>query len=532
MTDHLDDAQAVAWAAAHDHGHDYSSLLEGVRTSFSAAATHSHLFATGAAGLNELYLDSLPALRQLHNCSACRNFIRLYGGLVGITEGGETVPAMWNPEAVPAFYRPAFSALRDAVKKARVTSLFLTKRTVWGQPVTGKWQHMSAAPPVGLVYRERALTALQATAAARENFKTVATALAEFSVAMLDQALRLLEADALARSEKFIGPVKWLRALHDRPKGQRGENVLWRAIAAAPEGYCHPKASVIGPLLNDIAAGLPFAEIKARFDAKMAPLRYQRPQAAPTASNIKAAEALVEKLAIAPALERRFARIEDLQTIWKPVAEQPPAPTGGVFGHLRPKKSAGEVRPIELPAVTMTWEKFARTVLPVSQKLEITVPSRGSFIALTTTVHADAPPILKWDHEVERNPVAWYVYPNGSPAHQWGLTAGTWAKITALALMPTMWGSRPMPFISEGVVAIIEGAVDSHDGGNALFPECLKDDLHGVRATIEAYSCSARLAGRETASACGYDIRKSSANCVLRSFSKGSWSTYRIDRWD
>jgi hypothetical protein len=86
-------------------------------------------------------------------------------------------------------------------------------------------------------------------------------------------------------------------------------------------------------------------------------------------------------------------------------------------------------------------------------------------------------------------------------------------------------------FISEGVVAIIEGAVDSHDGGNALFPECLKDDLHGVRATIEAYSRSARLAGRETASACGYDIRKSSANCVLQSFSKGSWSTYSIDRW-
>jgi hypothetical protein len=130
---------------------------------------------------------------------------------------------------------------------------------------------------------------------------------------MLDQALRLLEADALARSEKFIGPVKWLRALHDRPTGQRGENVLWRAIAAAPEGYCHPKASVIGPLLNDIASGLPFAKIKARFDAKMAPLRYQRPQAAPAALNIKAAEARVEKLAIAPALERRFARIEDLR---------------------------------------------------------------------------------------------------------------------------------------------------------------------------------------------------------------------------
>jgi hypothetical protein len=168
----------------------------------------------------------------------------------------------------------------------------------------------------------------------------------------------------------------------------------------------------------------------------------------------------------------------------------------------------------------------------VAQQLEISVPSRGRFVALTTAVHADAPPILKWDCEDERNPVAWYVYPNGSPAEQWSLTGGKWAKITALALMPTMWGARPMPFISEGVVAIVAGAVDRRDAGNALFPEFLKDDLHPVRATIEAYSRSARFAGREAASACGYDIRKSSADCVLRSFNKGSWSTYRIDRWD
>lgn len=518
-------------AAGDDPERDYSVLLESIHASFAAVtAAHTHLFATDAAGLNELYLDSLPADRQGHNCAACRQFISRYGGLVGITKSGDTVPAMWDPQAVPDFYRPAVSRLHDAVKKARVTSLLVSGQPVWGRPVTGTWRHLAVEPPAAMIHRERAVTAAQFAAAKRDNLKTVSAALREWTVPMLDQALRILEAGAVDRAEKFVAPVRWLRDLHGRPKGRRGDNVLWRAIAAAPEGYCHPKASVIGPLLADIAAGLPFATIKARFDAKVGPLIYQRPQAAPTAGNIKAAEALVDRLGLAPALERRFARLDDVQTIWRPRSEPQPA-GGGVFGHLLPKQAA-QVRPVDLPEVTITWEKFARTVLPAAERLEINVPSHGHFIALTTAAHADPPPILKWDREAERNPVSWYVYPNGSPAQQWGLTGGNWAKVTAIVPLPTLWGTRPMPFLGEGVAAVIEGAVDGANRDSALFPENLKNDLHAVRATIEAYSRSAALSGRETASACGYDIRSSSADCVLRSLNGGSWTTYRVDRWD
>jgi hypothetical protein len=205
-------------------------------------------------------------------------------------------------------------------------------------------------PSAALVYREGALTAGQAMAAAKENFRTVATALGEMKVPMLDEAIRILQAGAVARSEKFIAPVKWLRALHDRPKGKLGENIMWREIASAPEGYCHPRASVVGSLLEDIAAGLPFDTIKARFDAKLGPLIYQRPQAAPTAGNIKAAEELVAKLGIAPSLERRFARLDELRANWVPAVAKEAAPTGGVFrppeGKGRrqrsPRRSAGE----------------------------------------------------------------------------------------------------------------------------------------------------------------------------------------------
>ena len=100
---------------------------------------------------------------------------------------------------------------------------------------------------------------------------------------------------------------------------------------------------------------------------------------------------------------------------------------------------------------------------------------------------------------------------------------------------PTLWGSRPSPFLAEGVVLVLDGAMDSHkDAGNALFPENLKEELHGARATIEAYSRRVQIGGREGVLASGYDVRKGSGStdCTLRVLASGAWTTYRIDRWD
>ncbi len=508
-----------------NHDHDYSALLSSARASFVAAVrSQDHLFLTDAEGLNEIYLKALPGERQVHTCSCCRRFIESYGRLVAIGDDGETVPVMWNPEGVPEFYHAAFAALSTRVKRARVTSLFLTKQAIWGTPETGEWSHLSVAPPAQLIYRERALTAGQAMAAARENLRTVATALSELKPAWLDEALRLLTNGHLARSEKFVGPAKWLRGLHDRPKGRLGENLLWRAIAAAPEGYCHPKASVLGPLLDDIAAGLPFTEIKARFDAKLGPLVYQRPQAAPSAGSIRMAEELVEKLGIARSLERRMARLEEIETVWTPPVPMAKPARGGIFGHLK-AKGEEEMR-VAMPPVTVTWEKFTRTGLAIgAEKLELYVPPKGRFIGLTTVVHPDAPPILKWDRDEARNPVAWYCYPNGSEAAQWGLAAGSWVTVSAIALFPNLWGSNPLPFLSEGVVLILDGAADSRTGtGNAIFPECLRDELHGARSVIEAYSKAASLADRDKATAC-------CCGCLPQAHGPPTVSTGGIKKW-
>ena len=51
-----------------------------------------------------------------------------------------------------------------------------------------------------------------------------------------------------------------------------------------------------------------------------------------------------------------------------------------------------------------------------------------------------------------------------------------------------------MPHLGGGVTLVLRGAADTRTGqGNALFPATLRDDLHQIRATVEAYSRAAMI---------------------------------------
>lgn len=525
-------AVAVAAAPVHDHDADYAALLAAVHMSFDGVAQHP-MFRTDAADLFNAYLANLPAEHQVHTCSCCRRFVNDFGGLVTITAEGRSLPAMWDGD-VPDFYAPAVAALKKAVAKARVTGPFLTADKVLGTPQTGTWTHFSARPQ--RLHKHALLTANQAAAAKREGFGTVARALTDFTPAMLAEGIRVLESDALSRAERFLSPVRWLLDLHEaraRAKDARlRDNLLWRAVATAPDGFCHPRSGMVGTLLEDIAAGLPFADVKRRWEAKVHPLQYQRPQAAPSAGNLAEAERIVEKLGIARSLERRFARLDEIEAVWRPTAPKPAAAGGSVFGHLKPKGAADI--DVALPAQTMTWEKFARVVLPEAQEISAYLSGNAPFTTYTTALHADAPPILRWDRDDRRNPVAWYLWHGGSPPQQYGLPSG-WNRIAAICPLPTMWGDDPSPHLGEGFVLMIEGARESRtEGHTALFPECLRSELHSIRSVIEAHSRSGRLHGAESGTASGLDLRKGNKafGYRLRVTAGGKFTDYTIDRWD
>jgi len=533
--------RAKAKPPRHDHDADWAALLTAVREAFiRATLVGGTLFETKTTDLADVFLDNIMGDEyQTHNCTACKSFLRHYGGLVTITENGHTTSVLWDEEAVPAFYRESVFELRRAVERAAVIGPFLSPLVQWGIPKTDIWTHMAVWAPKP--YTHPLLTAGQAMAALRENFQTVERALHDFRAPHIAEAIRLLEAEHLPQSERFIAPLHWLANLHDKraeaSSKARKANVLWRAIATAPEGYCHPRASMTGTLLEDIAAGISFHEVKRRFTEKMHPLKYQRPQAAPKAGAIANAETVFAKMGLAPALERRWARLDEIQTAWAPFTPRLRPTSGGIFSHLAPKGSGRTARPSGEPAVTMTWEKFARVVLPAAEAIEAFVHGGSAlmpFVSLTAPVNEDAPPILKWDRDDERNPFAWYLYHNGSKAQDWGI-AGGWTKVNAIAPLPPMWGSAPMPHLGEGFILILDGAVDQRTGqGNALFPSCLRDELHAVRSVIEAYSRTATMAGRNQASASGLDIRKGALNIGyrLRVTVDGLQTDYTLDRWD
>lgn len=512
----------------HDHEKDYGALLKDIQETFDAQiAGGSRLFTTDSAHLFDAFLDALPAEREIHACSACRRFVKEFGGLVTITEDGQTVPVIWG--AAPDFYRLAVLTLSKAVRRGRVTGPFLSNTRTWGFPHTGPWTHMAIDAAAAAKFRDRLLTPRQAMAAKREDFRTVATALVDFTEPTLREAIRLFETESVHRSEKFIAPVQWLLDLHTRRKALRGlarDNVLWRAIASAPDGFCHPRSSVIGSLLEDIAAGKPFDAVRTAFNAKVHGLIYQRPQAPPAAGNIAAAEKIVEALGIAPSLPRRFARLDDLDTVWTPTPIRPVA-QDGIFGHLKPK---GSVLPtLTIPPMTVTWTKFS-AALRDAERMEY-LAEHGAFrgIALTAPVNADAPELFKWS-----NKIAWYCHVYPSPASVWNLHPGDWVSVTAITALPPMWGDHPQPHLGEGFILTLAGCYDTRRvGGNGLFPECLKGELHQVRSTVEAYSRSAELEGREEATACGADIRNGQPiGVTVRVLKGGVWMAYTIDRWD
>jgi len=482
------------------HYQDYTSMV-----SRCFEALDAPLFTTNAAGLSEAYLDGFPEdQRQHHNCRSCKDFIERFGGLVTIDDHGRTTSAVFSGGAAPEGYRNSIRAIESIVKKAKITGVFYSSDRVLGKPETGAWRHFYVKN--SRQHNSLVKTAWQAMAEKKEDYRNVCVALAEFSIQSLETALKILNADALYRSEKVTGPAQWLYDLKKATTDNRHakNNIIWKAVATAPAGFCHPRSSMVGTLLEDILAGLPFDAIARRFAAKMHPLQYLRPQAAPSDGNIAQAEKIIEALKAAGALDRRFARIDEVDALWKLTPEKHESLDSGVFGHL--KSSPSPKNNMIVKAGRITWEKFRKTVLPTAKKIKVYIPSSGDFIALVSATNMDAPPIIQWDTPERRNPVSWYRYHGGSSARQWDLADCAWRDVVAACLYPGRWFGNDRQGLNNEAMFIVAGAVDTRADSLALFPEILKSELHPVRRTIEAYSRSRKLTGEKNASACGISV--------------------------
>ena len=527
----------------------YPDLLAAVRREFRAATSADRLsavaplFRTEAPpdGLYALFLRALPeGLRRRHDCRACRSFVDRYGGVASVDADGAVTPVMWPRGLVDSLgpYYSAVEVVRRHVRGAAIAGPFLSAEARLGQAHTGEWEHLAVELPPALVYRERATTAGQAEAALLQDYQALRRALGGYSTGVMRLALGMAEAGKLARQEKIADRLRWLLALSERMQAaaasgrQRVDAVVWHAVATAPAGWTHVSSSVLGSLLDDLAAGMDQDVAARRFAERVDPLTYQRAQAAPTEGNVRRAEELFARLGLAAALDRRYARLADLRPTWTPAPDREPPRPGGVFGHLLAKPAAAPQ--VVQGRTRLTWAKFAATVLPRAERLELLVPEgRANFGAFTTAADPAAPPILQWDREDERNPVSSYVFHGGSLAAKWAMRAGEWRELSAVVPSAWLWSGRPPGNHGESLCLVVRGArpVDQPPGGG-FFPESLRAELHEVRATLEAHVKRARIADPEGAEGCGLMIGPSMKPATLRVTAGGVVTTYEIDRWD
>ena len=392
----------------------YTEFLETLLHNFTRIATNAYaLFTVNVEGLWELFLDNLPDdARQHYTCNSCRSFVNHYGNIVVIDESGVVKSALWDV-IVPEFFQPSINAMNNAVRKAaKVNGVFISDCVTLGHPKTGVWQHMSVQMPSVKVNRSRTKNAYQIMAEKHEDFRTLINAIQEFPLEIAEQAVSLLQTNAMYRSDRVLGVAEWFKKLHDDtdalPSVQR-TNLIWFAVATAPNGFCHVKSSMIGTLLEDIKASYSTRMIMARFQEKMNPQNYMRSQYAPTVSAIEQAEKLVEKLGIANSMCRKYATFHMIAPFceWIPkTIESKTTKVSGVFANVTPReKLSVHNTQITMPSTTMTYDKFMRTVLPTADKIEVLVDNPSRFMAMVTEAIEGSENILQWD-----NPFSWYYH--------------------------------------------------------------------------------------------------------------------------
>ena len=517
----------------NDHDNDgYDKFLNDIRTSFAYATRNNEpLFTTDAKGLYEAFLRSLPEKdRQYYNCHTCADFINKYGGLVTIDDNGELIPAMWNFIA-PDLFREAVIDMYSLVKKAKVTGVFYTNLEQLCTPKTGVWTHMSVDVPKHV----KTFDHQDIITGRRPDFKMLVDACYKYTLRDIETAVNILRSNLLYRSEKFVKNAEWLLDIKKHSGSRNFTNVVWKRVATAPYGFCHFSNGVLGTLLDDIREDYGFDAIKNRWNEKMNPTQYQRPQAAPTSQNVARAEKIVADLGIANSLKRRFARLDELKKVWVPREERKNSDiTSGVFSGVKTKESNDTYKSIIGDPVTMTWEKFQRTILPYARKIEVKLSyGKDGYASLVTAVDPTAPPIIKWDTVSNRNPFNWYMYSGGSYASKWNLKIGDYAEVTGITLQPNLW-QPGYEHLGKGVFFILKGCKDTENKASALFPEILRNELREVRSTIEAYSNQTPLSGESEANACGicYQAQSSNWQCSLRVTTNVGVSLYNLDRWD
>ena len=98
----------------------YDEFLASLVSTFQRRTSGAKaLFRTNAGALFKSFLAALPEERRQHyTCHACSSFVQRFGSLVVVNDDGSRMPAIWDSEVAPNFFRAS-----DVVPSMRAKTL-------------------------------------------------------------------------------------------------------------------------------------------------------------------------------------------------------------------------------------------------------------------------------------------------------------------------------------------------------------------------------------------------------------------------
>jgi len=384
-------------------------------------------------GTNPIYRE-----RTEHDCSCCKNFIRNYGNVVAIIDGELT--SIWDVEGAPAPYDVVAKSLHEAVTGHPITNLFRTSETKYGAEHNfekledggaKKWHHLWGE----VSSHHHTKTPDKARGDYRTQAQTLHRGFTELTSGALSTVLDLIESKALYRGEEHKRAVE--NFCHEQAnylacKDETERNLVLWMRASSPSAFF--RNSVIGTLVQDLSEGKDLEHAVKSFEQKVAPANYKRPTALITQGMIDQAVKTINALGLEAALERRLARLSDVNVnnvLWASNKAKSKM-VGGVADLL-----ASSVKTkVPKAATDIGIDAFMADVLPKTTDMSVFVKNkhRSNLMVLTAPVVPDAPRLFKWD-----NGFGWSYAGNVADSDLRQAVAGRGGRVDGVFRFSHMW---------------------------------------------------------------------------------------------
>lgn len=342
--------------------------------------------------------------RQERNCSACRSFLRQFGGIVTIEDN--KVVSIWEHVFEQIDINDGFKApiqnLLAYIYSLPVTDVFLSDVKKCGtkqnfdHKLTLVWKHFYLELPQKFVTNKKDLPAKLAQA--RDDKAVLKRSLDELTLSATETVLELIGQNSLYRGKEFDAILNKFALLQRRyvrlPEGEK-DNFAWMASGEAGSVISRIRNTAIGTLLIDLSAGVDLDTAVTRFEKVVAPHSYKRPTSLVTPRMIEEAKTKLTELGLVSSLERRYANEADIP-VFNLIYKDKPQVLTDVFNEMA-KDAAINPRTLA-KSEEISIQDFLANVVPTATSIQVLLENNQltNFVSLLAPQDPSAPALFKW----------------------------------------------------------------------------------------------------------------------------------------